>query len=108
MLSLLSKLQRKPERVRQRIAIAASAVITGIIVVIWLTTLRSSIGEPVSSVRTSDKDTGPFQALTEQLSTFFLDASETIQTMTKTFSNPEGGSAEVKKEEDVSLVGESH
>lgn len=107
MLSLLSRLQRKPERARKKIAIAASVVITGIIVIIWLTTLSSSIGEPVSSVRTSDKDTGPFQALTEQLSTFFFDATEAIQTAVGAFSEaPVEPAAEAKKEENIPPVTE--
>jgi hypothetical protein len=86
MLSLISKLQRKPERVRRKIAMVASAIITGIIVIIWLTSFSVSIDGTSSRNVKSEDGVGPFQALTENLSVFFLDASETIQTAISAFS----------------------
>jgi hypothetical protein len=85
MLTFLSKLQRKPERVRRKIALFASTALTGIIILIWLTTFSGSAPEPSKSVSDQD-EAGPFQALTENLSAFFLDASETMQATISIFS----------------------
>ncbi|HBV01745.1 MAG TPA: hypothetical protein DEF00_05205 [Candidatus Taylorbacteria bacterium] len=99
MLFLISKLQRKPERVRKKIAFVASAIITGIIVIIWLTSLSVATPETSSKSALSGDDVGPFQALTENLSVFFLDASETIQTAVSAFSGASDKAAPPQEKE---------
>ncbi|KKW10562.1 MAG: hypothetical protein UY50_C0031G0020 [Parcubacteria group bacterium GW2011_GWA2_49_9] len=97
MLSLISNLQRKPEHTRKKIAFVSSVVLTGVIVLFWLVSLSVRESEPV--VAAQDEDTGPFQAVTESVGTFFADVGTAFKDMKKAFSNvPE----EVKASADTS------
>lgn len=90
MFSLISKLQRKPERIRKKIAVAVSAVLTGIIVLFWLVSLGSSFEEAASKPAPTEEDDGPFKTLSEGLGDFFTDAAETLQTAAGAFSGLSG------------------
>ena len=99
MLTFISKLQRKPEHVRRKIAFVTSAIVTFVIVIIWLTSFSVSTPETSSRTVGSGDDVGPFQTLTENLSVFFLDASEVFQTAVSAFSGTSKEAAEPQKEE---------
>ena len=77
MLSFIAILQRKPERVRKRIALVASTVLTGVIVIFWLISI--SVNEAVPIAVTEQKEDGPFQAFTDGVGMLFSDAAETLQ-----------------------------
>lgn len=90
MFTLISKLQRKPERVRKQIAMVVSAVLTGIIVLFWLVSFGSSLEEVASKPALTKEDTGPFEALSEGFGDFFADTAETLQTAAGAFSGLSG------------------
>ena len=83
MLSLISKLQRKPEHARKRIALVFSAIITGIIVLFWAVNL--SLVEPDTAV-SSETDVGPLNALTKEMSVFMHDVASVFQGGSEVFS----------------------
>ena len=87
MLALISKLQRKPERVRKKIAFAAALSITGVIVFIWLTSFSASVGEPPVAAAKNEDESGPLQTFAGNVSTFFSDALEIMQAALSAFSN---------------------
>ncbi len=84
MLNLISKLQKKPEPVRNKIAIGTSLGLTGIIVVLWL--ISFSFSEPATVAVTSEKEDGPFKALVDGISVFYDDASTALKGAVGTFS----------------------
>lgn len=86
MFAFISKLQQKPEHVRRRIAIIASAALTGLVTVIWLISLGNSLGESAPGVASKERDTGPFQDLTKGFGDFFSDTAETLQGAAGAFS----------------------
>ena len=83
MLGLISKLQRKPERARKRIALICSALITGIIVLFWAVNLSLVESDTVVSSQT---DVGPLDALTKEMTAFMHDAALVFQGGVETFS----------------------
>ncbi len=85
MLNLISSLQRKPERTRKKIAFVTSVVLTGITVLFWLVNLSSQGSD--APVVAQEEGTGPFQAVTENVGTFFADVGTAFQDMKKAFSN---------------------
>ena len=90
MLSLISKLQRKPEHVRKKLAVAVSAVLTGIIVLFWLISLGGSLEEADSKPVLTKEDNGPLEALSEGFGELFADTAETLQTAAGAFSGLSG------------------
>lgn len=104
MLYFISKLQRKPERVRRKIALVTSVIVTGVIVVIWLTSFSVSTPETSSKTALSRDDVGPLETLNENLSAFFFDASETLQTAVSAFSEGSKKATPPQKEKVVPPV----
>ncbi|MEK7170096.1 MAG: hypothetical protein AAB767_02310 [Patescibacteria group bacterium] len=85
MLSLIQHLQHKPEHTRKKIAFVASLVLTGVIVLFWLVSMSFRGGDTLAAPQ--KEETGPFQAVTENVSTFFADVASAFQGMKNTFSN---------------------
>lgn len=83
MLQFITKLQRKPERVRKQIALVGSMAITGIIVLFWLLSL--SVRETPTEV-TVQSDDGPFKALTEGIGVLVHDTGKMFQEVAGAFS----------------------
>ncbi|MDO8619929.1 MAG: hypothetical protein Q7R64_01105 [bacterium] len=105
MLSLLSKLQQKPERARKQIAFLFSMAVTGIIVIFWIVSI--SVGDFASETVSDTKDEpGPFDALTDGLSVFWNDTSETLQGAVGALSGPENTLPEPTEEETASQISE--
>ena len=77
MLSFIATLQRKPERVKKRIAVVASAALTSVIVIFWLISISVNEAAPVAV--SEKKEDGPFQAFTDGVGLLFSDAAETLQ-----------------------------
>ncbi|MEK7088090.1 MAG: hypothetical protein AAB891_02300 [Patescibacteria group bacterium] len=96
MLTFISKLQRKPEHVRQKIAVGVSAILTGIIALLWLVSLGSSLAEPVSGTALDEEEMGPLKALTDSFGDFFADTAETLQTAAGAFSGFSAGTGTVE------------
>lgn len=90
MLSLISRLQRKPESVRRKIAFVVSAAVTGVIILFWLVSFGSSSSGIVSETVQVEKEPGPFAAFAENVGSFIADAAETIQAAAGVFSGISG------------------
>ncbi len=84
MLSLLYKLQRKPENARKKIALLFSISLTGVIVLLWVVNLSFTEGTPKAASGT--EEAGPFKALTEGVDLFFTSTAETLQSAAGIFS----------------------
>ena len=85
MLSIIHKLQRRPEHVRKKMAIVWSAAATGLIVAFWLVSIVFSRGEPKTEIA-QDAESGPFHALTEAVGTFTADIGDAFDQAAGVFS----------------------
>jgi hypothetical protein len=83
MLSLLSKLQRKSERERKKIAIVASGVVTGVIVVMWLISLSF---RDLPAVVTDESSGRPFESLGAGIGSILDETRQAIQEVKDVFS----------------------
>jgi len=99
MLSLISKLQRKPEHVRKKIAMVASAVVTGVIIIFWLVSFGSSLAEPTAKPASSEKkEVGPFHALIEGFGGIFTDAAPMSEaTLSATGTSKEADTSSIEQ-----------
>ena len=97
MLTLVEKLQRKPERVRKQIALFFAGSVTGIIVIFWLVSWAQT--EPsLEAVATEEQEQGPFEALTHGLGSFFSDTGDMIVAAAQEFRAPQETVTEVTPE----------
>ncbi|OHA21379.1 MAG: hypothetical protein A2849_00075 [Candidatus Taylorbacteria bacterium RIFCSPHIGHO2_01_FULL_51_15] len=97
MLSFISKLQRKPEPVRKKIALFASASVTFLIVLFWLVGISTRDTETVAY---NEEDIGPFQVLTEGIGSFIDDSAKAFGALKETFlifSNQTASSSEERE-----------
>ncbi len=102
MLSLISKLQRKPEHVRKKIAMVASAVVTGVIIIFWLVSFGSSLAEPTAKPASSEKkEVGPFHALIEGFGGIFTDTAPASQTATGASASAKEANSLPQKEDSM-------
>ena len=89
MLQLISKLQRKPERVRKQIALFFASFVTGIIVIFWLVSWAQY--EPEDAVVSENQDQGPIETLKQGLGSFLRDTGDMIGDATEEFSATQDG-----------------
>lgn len=87
MLHLLHKLQRQPLQVRKQFALLFSASVTGIIVIFWIVGVSAGEFAALTATDTETKETGPFKALTEGLSTFWNDTTGALNDVAGAFSS---------------------
>ena len=83
MLFLIEKLQRKPERQKKQLAFFASVAITGIIVLLWLSSFSAVKTGPVPE---SEQTTSPLSTLTEAFGSFWRDTTGVLHEATTFFS----------------------
>ena len=89
MLSLIDKLQRKPERVRKHIALLFASSVTGIIIIFWLVSWAQY--EPEEVVALEEQEQSPFELLTQGLGSLFSDTEDMIGATVEEFSAPSDG-----------------
>ena len=99
MLSLIHKLQRKPERERKKIALVISGVVTGGIVVLWLINLSFRDLPEIAS----DKSSRPLESLSAGIGSMWDETQKAIQDVKDVFSalpkiNATSSGAEVTEE----------
>ena len=96
MLTLVEKLQRKPERARKQIALFFAGSVTGIIVIFWLVSWAQYEPEAVAS--SEEQEQGPLETLTQGLGSFFSDTGDMIGGVAEEFSALKEEVAEVPAE----------
>jgi hypothetical protein len=84
MLSLIHKLQRKPERARRKMAFVGAAVVTGLIAVFWLLTV--SLVEIPDAASEQARSVGPFRALSDGVGAMLAETRATVEDVTNLFS----------------------
>lgn len=96
MLQFITKLQRKPEGAKKRIALVASAAATGIVIFFWLANIVAR--EPSREVVHTEDDIGPFRALAEGVEALITDVTDTARSAASVFSSFTSSGSEETRE----------
>ncbi|MDO8594182.1 MAG: hypothetical protein Q7R93_01565 [bacterium] len=96
MLHFITKLQRKPERVRKQMALIVAASVTGVIALIWVVNVSLGGGLAAeASVVKATSGTGPFQSFMSTIEEVFDDTKQVVSDIKTVFSGRETATAAV-------------
>ncbi|GEM_PF-1984939 len=76
MLNYLEQLRKKPLHYRKRVAVITAAVIMGVIVLIWLSTLNFGDGESVIDSKAVAEELKPLEQIKESFGIFYASIKE--------------------------------
>lgn len=84
MFAFLQHLQRKPERIRRKVALVSAAIVTGLIAIFWL--LNVSLIEIPEAASEDTASVGPFRALSDGVGAMLAETRATVEDITDLFT----------------------
>ncbi|MEK7065756.1 MAG: hypothetical protein AAB938_00185 [Patescibacteria group bacterium] len=98
---LLDNVREKPESVRRHVAVFSTALIMGIIVLVWVSTLPDRL---LRATEDGDENTSPFSVLAEQGKVFYDSATDGVSAARQILDGTDLPAAAILFQENLSPV----